>query len=394
MFRPRATSPPAARSTASPAGDILPPTPDAPLAAPPPAPHVELFAIQPRVSLEDYTTPASFAARHRALAARVDALRARDASGRPLHPALAVWPEMVGAALGLMGHLPRVRRCRTTSGAMTRMALAEWRAMGRAWRRFRPPSLEECLYAAVAPRVHRAMWETFSGIARDFGLWVVAGSALLPANRLGPDTPDHEPHSARTFNTSYTFSPEGRCVAVTCKVNLVPTQEDVLHLSPARPEDLPVLRTPFGLLGTLICYDGFREPHTATEPWFVPCAQYLDALGVDIIAQPSANAWPWDAPWAFNDTAAGESQLRREQWFSEGLYAQLRDLTRVRYAVNPQLVGGFLDNTFEAPSLILERPGPGEVRVLARSENPRGEDVLHATVPLPVSAEARAPARG
>ncbi|NBD07875.1 carbon-nitrogen hydrolase family protein [Corallococcus silvisoli] len=343
------------------------------------ATSLDLFAIQPRVTLDDYATPETFASHHRALAARADALRARDASGRPLNPALAVWPEMVGAALGLMGHLSRVRRRKTTHGAMTRVALAEWREMFRTWRAFRPPTLEECLYATVAPRVHRAMFETFSGIARDFGLWVVAGSALLPTNRLGPDTPEYEPAGARTFNTSYTFSPEGLCVGVTRKVNLVPTQEDVLHLSPGRPEDLPVLDTPFGRLGTLVCYDGFREPHTSGEPWFVPCAQYLDALGVDVLAQPSANAWAWDAPWAFN--APGESQLRREQWFNEGLFTQLRTLKRVRYAVNPQLTGGFFDNTFEAPSLILERRGPDDVHVLAQAADPRGEDVLHVTVP-------------
>ncbi len=340
---------------------------------------LDLFAVQPRVALDDYASQETFAARHRALAARVDALRARDASGQPLNPALAVWPEMVGAALGLMGHLPRVRRRKTTHGAMTRVALAEWLGMFRTWSAFHPPTLKECLYATVAPRVHRAMYETFSGIARDFGLWVVAGSALLPMNRLGPDTPEYEPAGARTFNTSYTFSPDGHCVGVTRKVNLVPTQEDVLHLSPGRPEDLPVLDTPFGKLGTLVCYDGFREPHTSGEPWFVPCAQYLDALGVEVLAQPSANAWSWDGPWAFN--APGETQLRSEQWFNEGLFTQLRTLKRVRYAVNPQLTGGFFDNTFEAPSLILERRGPDDVHVLAQSADPRGEDVLHVTVP-------------
>ncbi|RKH20583.1 carbon-nitrogen hydrolase family protein [Corallococcus praedator] len=345
----------------------------------PPPDAIELFAVQPRVTLDDYASVATFAAHHRALAARVDALRARDASGRPLHPALAVWPEMVGAALGLVGHLSRVRRCKTTNGAMTRVALAEGWALFRTWRAFRPPSMEECLYATVAPRVHRAMFETFSGIARDYGLWVVAGSALLPSNRLGIDTPEYEPAGARTYNTSYTFAPDGHCVGVTRKVNLVPTQEDVLNLSPGRPEDLPVVDTPFGRLGTLVCYDGFREPHTSGEPWFVPCAQYLDALGVDVLAQPSANAWSWDAPWAFN--APGESQLRREQWFNEGLFTQLRTLKRVRYAVNPQLTGGFFENTFEAPSLILERRGPDDVHVLAQSEDPRGEDVLHVTVP-------------
>ncbi len=347
--------------------------------------HVELFAVQPRVSLEDYASPEAFTARHRALAARVDRLRARDAQGRPLHPALAVWPEMVGAPLGIMGHLGWVRGCRTTTGAMTRVALLEAVALVRAWSRHQPPSLEEALYAAVAPRVHRAMWETFSGIARDFGLWVVGGSALLPQSRLGADTPDFEPASARTFNTSYAFSPEGRCVAVTRKVNLVPTQEDVVKLSPGRPEDLRVVDTPFGRLGTLICYDGFREPHTSGEPWFVPAAQLMDSLGAEVLAQPSANAWPWDAPWAFN--APGERQLRREQWFNEGLFTQLRTLSRVRYAVNPQLVGGFFDNVFEAPSLILERVRPGEARVLVQSEDPRAEDVLHVTVPVPARCQ-------
>lgn len=288
---------------------------------------------------------------------------------------------MIGAPLGVMGHFRRVRRSRTTQAAMFRVALAEACALVSAAVRYRPSSLEECLYVSTAARVHRAMWSTFAGIARDFGLWVVGGSALLPRNRLGADTPEFAPVNARTYNTSYTFSPEGRCAAVTRKVNLVPTQEDVVRLSPGRAEELEVVPTPFGKLGTLICYDGFREPHTSREPSFVPAAKVLDALGADIIAQPSANAWPWDGPWAFN--APGEHQLRREQWFNEGLYAQLAALRRVRYAVNPQLVGSFFENVFEAPSLIFERAEAGEVRVLAQAKDPRAEDILHVTVPLP-----------
>lgn len=347
----------------------------------PAPPHVELFAVQSRVSLDDYASPEAFTARHRALASRVDARRARDSRGHPLHPALAVWPEMLGAPLGVMGHLHRVRHCATSQAAMTRVALAELPGMLGTAVRHRPRSLEECLFATVAPRVHRTLWNTFSGIARDFGLWVVAGTALLPRNRLGDEGPGFSPHGARTYNTSYTFAPDGRCVAVTRKVNLVPTQEDTLQLSPGHPEELRVVETPFGRLGTLICYDGFREPHTSREPGFVPAARLVDALGAEVVAQPSANAWAWDGPWAFNDP--GESQLRREQWFTEGLFSQLRTLRRVRYAVNPQLVGRFFDNTFEAPSLILERGEDGEVRVLAQAEDPRAEDVLQATVPLP-----------
>lgn len=332
---------------------------------------LDLIAVQPEIHLDDYASPEAFAAKHRGLAERA-------AGGRRGDVALAVWPEVVGSFCGLSGWVERVRGCTTTQQALTRLALRRLPALALGALRHGARSLEEALFVLVAPDVHRMMWTTFSGIARDFGMWVVAGSALLPENRLGIDTPDFEAASARTYNTSYTFAPDGHCVGVTRKVNLVPTQEDVLHLSAGAVGDLRPVDTPFGRLGTLICYDGFGEAHTGGEPCFTPGAAVLDALGTDVIAQPSANAWPWDAPWAFNDP--GETLLRREQWFSEGLFGHLGRLRHVRYAVNPELVGTVFDNHFEAPSLIMERRPGGEAVVLAQSEVPAGEDVLHVTV--------------
>jgi predicted amidohydrolase len=166
-------------------------------------------------------------------------------------------------------------------------------------------------------------------------------------------------------------------VSTTRKVNLVPTQEDVLGLRAASKDELTVVDTGLGRLGTLVCYDGFREAHTAGEPGFVPCAPVLDALGAEVVAQPSANAWAWEAPWVFNEP--GEHQLRSEQWFSEGMARQLPELRSVRYVVNPQLVGDVLDNHFEAPSLILERRD-AEAVVLAAAAEAQAEDVVHARV--------------
>jgi len=187
------------------------------------------------------------------------------------------------------------------------------------------------------------------------------------------------PRSAAVFNTSCTFAPDGRLAGVTRKVNLVPTQEDLLGLRPAPVGELGVLDTDVGRLGTVICYDGFHEAHTEGEPGFVRCAPVLDALGAEVVAQPSANAWAWDGPWVFN--APGEHQSRSQQWFAEGMARELEELGSVRYVVNPQLVGQVLDNHFEAPSLILGR-GPAGVEVLARAADPHAEDVLHVRVPL------------
>lgn len=333
---------------------------------------VQLFAVQPRVDVDTYGSVAAFEAAVRRQARMVADRRV------PGLPALAVWPEMFASFLPLAGHLDKVARCPSTDAAMRRVAIGMARRLIRAAWRTRPRSMDEAFMAAVAPEVWRTWWTTFSSVARDHDIWIVAGSALVPANSLGADTPAFEPESARFFNTSLTFSPEGRAVSVTRKVNVVPTQEDVLHMSSGDPADLSAVDTPFGKVGTLICYDGFREAHTSAEPGFLPCAPVLDRLGVDIIAQPSANAWPWDAPWAFND--AGENKLRSEQWFDEGLFASMSRLDHVRYAVNPQLVGRLFDVAFEAPSLILERTGSGAVAVLARSADPTNEDILDVVV--------------
>lgn len=327
--------------------------------------HVELFALQPRVALEDYASPSTFAARHRALAERVDRLRTRDEAGRPRHPALAVWPEWVGAPLELLGHVQRVQRHTTVRSALRRVARAEWWDVWRTWKELHPPTMVECLHATLASRVHRVMHETFSAIARDFGLWVVAGSAFLPDNRLTKDGPDFEPRGARIFNTSHTFSPEGVRVATARKVNVLPASEDRLRLSPGRPEDLTLIDTPFGRLGTLLGYDGAARPRTSKEPWFVPCAQYLDTWRAQVVAHPSAHPGDWD-----------------ERSLDEGLLGQLPALRHVRYTVTAQLAGELFDQRFEAPSLIVERTSGGTTRVLARAEPSRADEVLHALVPV------------
>lgn len=333
---------------------------------------VQLFAVQPRVDVDTYGSAEAFASAVRRQADVIAARRVDDV------PALAVWPEMFATFLLLAGRLDRVAGCSTTDAAMRKAALGMLGRIAMAAVRTRPRSMTEALFVAAAPELWHTWWSTFASVARDHDMWVVGGSALVPENALGSDTSSFEAASARFYNTSLTFAPDGRAVAATRKVNVVPTQEDVLGMSHGDPADLAVVETPFGRLGTLICYDGFCEAHTSDEPGFVSCAPVLDRLGAEVVAQPSANAWAWDAPWAFND--ADEHQLRSEQWFSEGLFASMRGLRNVRYAVNPQLVGRLFDVAFEAPSLILERTPAGEVSVLARSPDPTNEDVLDVVV--------------
>jgi predicted amidohydrolase len=339
---------------------------------------VELYAVQPRVSIEDYATPARFADRHRRLASAIHEQRATGADGRPVRPALAVWPEMVGTFLGLLGYVDAVRTCATAEQAMTRIALRRAPRLLATMVRHRCRDPQRGLFTALAPAIHRAYYDTFAAIAADFDLWVVAGSAILPRNRLGDRHAEFEAADTTLYNTSYVFAPDGGLAAVVRKVNPVPTQEDVLGISGAPAGDLQPVETPFGRLATLICYDGFSEAHTADEPEFVACGPVVDRLGAEIIAQPSANAWSWDAPWAFNEP--GEDLLRCDQWFREGMHDQLAALRHVRYVVNPQLVGEVLDARFEAPSLVMARTETGQVETLARATSISDEEILRVVV--------------
>jgi hypothetical protein len=104
---------------------------------------------------------------------------------------------------------------------------------------------------------------------------------------------------------------------------------------------------------------------------------------VEIVAQPSANPWPWNERWVFCDP--GENQLRREQWLREGLFSQLPGMPGVRYVVNPQLLGDILGNRFDGRSYVFARRTDGTAEILAAAAHdtldPASEEVLVVRVP-------------
>jgi predicted amidohydrolase len=181
-------------------------------------------------------------------------------------------------------------------------------------------------------------------------------------------------------------------VNVTKKVHLVPTLEDTLPLTPGAARDLTPIDSPCGRVGVMICYDGFAEAHTDREPGFEPLGSRLAAAGVTLIAQPSANPWPWNERWVFCEP--GEDQLRREQWLREGLFSQLPRMPGVRYVVNPQLIGDILGTRFDGRSYIFARGEDGVPTIVASAAAdalaPASEEIVMARVPALTSRDASA----
>ena len=351
---------------------------------------IELVAVQAFMRLEDYLDADAFRGKIAALAARVADARARDAAGGFRHPAVVVFPEHIGTFLVAAGYADLVRPGDDVDALLRRVVLRRPLRLLAAMVRHRTPSPSAAVLLAESAKMHAAYRNAFAQAARRLHATVVAGSIILPENAAGDDAATLQPRGNRLFNLGYTFDPEGRCVNVTRKVNLVPTLEDAMPLTAGDADALAPVDTACGRLGVLICYDGFAEPHTDCEPHFRPLGACLTAAGVEIVAQPSANPWPWNERWVFCD--AGEDQLRREQWLREGLFSQLPRMPSVRYAVNPQLLADVLGNRFDGRSYVFGRDAAGAPTILAAAARDDLDPASEEIVLVRVAAADVAPA--
>jgi predicted amidohydrolase len=336
--------------------------------------ELALVAVQSRIELDCYQSPQAFTA-------FIDDLGAEAAAAcAGAEHRLLVFPEGIGYFAPLVFAPAAARRRKKVNEALGILAATRPLSIIAGALRGQTLAPRAAVFHAVLPPADELMRTVFARLARRHRATVVAGSHLVVREH------------GRITNTSYTFAPDGHLVAVTDKNNLVPTLEDNgpggLGLSRGDPARHPIVHTGWGELATLICYDGFCEPHTRNER-FANMTPRVDAAGADVIANPAANSWAWDEGWVFAEL--GESILRRDQWRSEGLPASMTRLGHVRYGVTAHLCGQVMDQRFEGRSEVLARePGaeagsPNVVRVLARAQTIDQSEIVVARVAAPAA---------
>lgn len=290
-----------------------------------------------------------------------DAVGAAIAAAGPADMRIVVVPECAGHLALLALAPPKAHSAKSLSAALAASAVRRPLDVLRGVASTRTLHPRHAVLGALAPDGEKYWRSVFGPLARKYGAWIVAGSHLRLAT------------NGDLTNASLTFAPDGRCVATTDKINLVPGMEDGspkgLGLVRGELDRLPVIETPIGKLATLICYDAFHTPHTTLER-FVPVGERLAAKGgIAVVANPSANPWKWLGPWppvssASFDSPASTHATRADQWRIEGLPGTLAATPFARWGVTAHLVGTVLDLRFEGVSEILE----GD-RVLARAKS-------------------------
>ncbi len=317
-------------------------------------------AVQTKLEPDAYRTSAAFA--DWILEQTNAALQGRD----PLQAALVAFPEMIG--LPLLVFLERRTQAASARDAVLELARERWSQAIQLGLRHGNIGISSLILPRAIP-IFDAYTAAFSRAARATNSFIVGGSVLLPQIELEAARGLHIA-GGRVQNVSYTFSPSGKILSRTGKINLTGGLESSLGLSRMKPEAWHAAHTPLGTLGTLICFDAFFER----------ALERADALGTHILVQPSANAAVWDGPWS-----ADSSLIEGREWLARGPVRRVQGRTNTRHVINPMLVGTFLGIEFQGRSSIATNlnlmPNAAENPVLGMARTATEYETLSLEIP-------------
>lgn len=250
---------------------------------------------------------------------------------------LVVFPEDVGFLL--LGLLPGARAAITTNGAIHCAAQAT--DLEAVVRQVVGASLSiPNLLRIVAPGAWPIYRETFAGLARRTGAYILGGSIILPDE------------AGRLYNVAFLFGPDGEIQAQQRKTHLFHIERD---WGLEAGDEIVVYELPNTRIAFPICMD-----HTFYEPIRVA---YL--RGAEVIIDPSANPERYDEP----------SERR-------GVWSRVQESPA--YGVLACMVGTLAGIVFEGRSqlvapLALTPRGDG---ILAQAQTVDQEEVVVAEVDL------------
>ncbi len=294
---------------------------------------VRAVIVQPQWHVEDFSTPQSF---ERWMRGQLEQAKTKFVSGRPN---LVVLTELNGVGLYLRGsklarHTGRFDYALGLN-LFQRFPEAAYRALTQ------KVSLVRGLLLTLAPDVLAEYVPLCSKLAKEYKVWLVCGSAPLP--HLSSSGKGVRIDGVEVYNESLVFSPQGLLVGAADKVYLTTLEREAgLDFSAGRLEDLKVMYTPAGDLGIAISLDAFKPDLIAT----------LENQGADVLVQPDANGSTWTGR-----EQEGPLKGKRDQpeaWLESAWQAVQRSST-LRYALNPMVVGNFLDASFDGQSAIIAK---------------------------------------
>jgi hypothetical protein len=321
---------------------------------------VRAFVVGHKQSLDDLVSYESY---ERSFRRHVEAIAPCLSASRPN---LVVFPE--NAALGALligSRAENARRQDKSIDAFTQVFVGYQQSVGWYAAKYPGLSINRWLLLALTDVGWRAFDETFGGIARDFGVWVMSSADLAPAEKssdpllvenLGdPDLSDQKEvwvaSGPDTFNSAYLFEPGGAIFGRVDKVFLTDPEENDLDLANGSFAALATLDTPFAKLGVATSRDAF----------YPPFMQRLEDLDAELVVQPEA----------FSGWALGELPV---EWypdvFTSSAWTHQQKYRTFRHNLTPQYTGNFFELVFDGQVHVTERARPGQGQAAYIGQDP------------------------
>ena len=308
-----------------------------------PADRGNLLGIQPELFPTDYQSPERL---HRKLAAYLQT--ARD-QGFLNAKTVVVLPEHIGTWLMVGGEKDELYQATSLKEAMNWLAVSNPLAFIRALISAQGDSrLDDAYLRMKAERMAHDYQALFGGLAKEFGITLVAGSIVLPE----PSVSDGELKIGRgaLYNSSLVFGSDGRPIGQPQRQrHPVFEQRDVLGAD--RPTAVQVIDTPAGRLGVLI----------GSDSWYPLHYRQLNDQGAQLIAVPAfiLGRDTWDKPWSGYKGLSTPSEVslkpgevsEGQAWHRLTLTGQL-PISQAQGGVSVFLRGQFWDNGSAGQSFI------------------------------------------
>ena len=355
---------------------------------------LRVFAIQFKQDVEHVRTYATFRRAMRCLMHEfVEPYR------RAGQPTLVVFPEDVGLATLATGRRGRAARAFAATplgapvgdaapagGTVALQQLAvEYAPQVAAYRAMYPDvDPRRALLLAATDTSARAVSQTFSDIARDFGVYVVASNNQAgfrethdPAEVAlfgDPDVDDGTAYvatSGRVPNRTFLWGPDDidpaapqgtrNLIFTNQKVPLTPLEIDLLGLSPGPSRGRAGIRNAAGAevagfrLGFATSLPAFTYGtpfgRTAAHPCRNTARTYMhcmEARGVDVVVQAEANPGRWAGP-------GGRSDWQPLEWMDSTWRSVADPAVSFDYNITAHMVGNLFDLAFDGQTAITAR---------------------------------------
>lgn len=313
-----------------------------------PSARGNLLGIQPELFSADYQSQERLRLK---LAAYLENARGRGLLGPRT---VVVFPEHIGTWLVAAGEKPEVYDAERLSDAMHWMAVSNPLKLARGWLAAKGDDrLADALFRMKAVDMAHDYQTLFGGLAREFGVTLVAGSIVLP----NPWVEDGvlRTGNGRLYDVSLVFGNDGRPLGQPQR-KVFPIDAEKGFTRGGHSDNLQVLDTPAGRLGVLICADS----------WYPLNYAVLAAAKVELLAVPAflSGNGQWRQPWRGYDGGAtpADVQLKpgqlseAEAWERLALPGRL-GTSGARAGITVFLRGQLWDLGSDGPGLVVNASG-------------------------------------